>query len=380
MASPPRILVTGGHGFVGCAIVNTLLELHASWTVGVLDIQPSPINGDFPQRIEFLHADILKPAQLEAAVARFQPDVIIHTAGYVPELTERYGRRLEQKCQQINVEGTRNVLAAARAADCRALVHTSSCTVVVDDWENEYPNVNEDWPASDHSSVYGESKAAAERLVISSNDETLKTCVLRPSVIFGEGDTQLLPPIHACISKGETPFRVGDGNNLWDVVYVGNVAYAHVLAVENLLGDQTAAGEVMFVQNNEPITFREFQLAIWRNFGHSPPYEIGIPKNLGWLLGVFTEWISWLFGTTATLTRGSVLDAAATRYARGDKARTMLGYEARVGLEDGLRRSCQVSGSCNNPPQFLLRTSQANGPVRNTAVDYGKPRSSEMAT
>lgn len=54
-----------------------------------------------------------------------------------------------------------------------------------------------------------------------------------------------VPSIHACIPKGETPFRLGAGNNLWDVVYVGNVAFAHALAVKNLLTSKSAHGEAM---------------------------------------------------------------------------------------------------------------------------------------
>ena len=98
--------------------------------------------------------------------------------------------------------------------------------------------------------------------------QSMPTCVLRPSVLFGKGDTQLVPPIHACLAKQETPWVVGDGSNLWDVTYVNNVADAHVLAAENLMSSKTAAGEIFFIQNNEPIPFRDFCLEIWKNFGH----------------------------------------------------------------------------------------------------------------
>jgi sterol-4alpha-carboxylate 3-dehydrogenase (decarboxylating) len=96
----------------------------------------------------------------------------------------------------------------------------------------------------------------------------MSTCVLRPSVLFGKGDMQLLPPIHACLAKQETPWVVGDGINLWDVTYVDNVADAHILAAENLMSSKTAAGEIFFIQNNEPISFRDLSLEIWKNFGH----------------------------------------------------------------------------------------------------------------
>lgn len=171
----------------------------------------------------------------------------------------------------------------------------------------------------------------------------MATCSLRPSVLCGPGDHQLLPAIHACIAKHETPFIVGDGLNLWDVTYVNNVADAHILAVENLMTTRTAAGEAFFIQNNEPITFRDFCLAVWKQFGHIPPYEVRIPAGLAYFAGLVCEMATWATGTTATLSRGSVQDACAVRYASGDKARKVLGYEARIGLEEAIRRSCEVS-------------------------------------
>lgn len=171
----------------------------------------------------------------------------------------------------------------------------------------------------------------------------MATCALRPSVLCGPGDYQLVPAIHACIAKSETPFIIGLGDNLWDVTHVSNVADSHVLAVENLMTIRTAAGEAFFIQNNEPITFRDFCLAIWAHFGHTPPFEIRIPMWLAYFAGLVCEIVTWVTGTTTTLSRGSVRDACAIRYASGDKARTILGYEARIGMEDAIRLSCEVS-------------------------------------
>lgn len=170
----------------------------------------------------------------------------------------------------------------------------------------------------------------------------MATCALRPSVLFGPGDYQLVPAIHACISKHETPFIIGDGLNLWDFTHVSNIADAHVLAVENLMTSRTAAGEAFFIQNNEPIPFRDFCLAIWGHFGHVPPFEIRIPEGLAYLAGLACEMTTWVTGTTTTLSRGSVQDACAVRYASGDKAKAILGYEALIGIEEGLRQSCEV--------------------------------------
>jgi sterol-4alpha-carboxylate 3-dehydrogenase (decarboxylating) len=130
---------------------------------------------------------------------------------------------------------------------------------------------------------------------------------------------------------------------LWDTVYVGNVADAHAMAARNLLSTKTAGGEVFFIQNNEPITFREFSLAIWKEFDHYPPFEFGISRNLGYLVGILAECWTMLSGTPTTISRGSVSDACATRFASGAKAKRILGYEPVVGLEEALKRSCKVS-------------------------------------
>lgn len=169
------------------------------------------------------------------------------------------------------------------------------------------------------------------------------TCALRPSVLCGPGDYQLIPSIHACIAKYETPFFIGNGFNLWDITHVDNAADAHVLAIENLLSSRTAAGEAVFIQNNEPIVFRDFCLAIWAHFGHVPPFEMHIPRSLAYFAGLACETVTWLMGTTTTLSRGSVQDACATRYASGNKAKEILGYEARIGIEEAIRLSCEVS-------------------------------------
>lgn len=153
----------------------------------------------------------------------------------------------------------------------------------------------------------------------------------------------MIPSIHACIKKWETPFIIGDGSNLWDVTYVTNIADAHVLAAENLTTSKTAAGEAFFIQNNEPITFRDFCLAIWAHFGHIPPFQVRIPTSLAWVAGLISEYLTWMTGATTTLSRGSVRDACSVRYASGEKARKILGYEARVGMEDAIRLSCEVS-------------------------------------
>ena len=122
-----------------------------------------------------------------------------------------------------------------------------------------------------------------------------------------------------------------------DVTHVENVADAHILAVEYLMTVRTAAGEAFFIQDNEPFTFRNLCLATWAHFGHIPYFEFIIPEGLAYLAGLVCEVATWGTGTTTTFSRGNVRDACAVRYANGEKAKAILGYEARIGTEETIR-------------------------------------------
>lgn len=73
-------------------------------------------------------------------------------------------------------------------------------------------------------------------------------------------------------------------------------------------------------------------------------------------MGLLAEWKTSIMGTPTTLNRGSVKDACSMRYASGEKARRVLGYEARIGIEEGLRISCLVSFSSGLPAASIDRS------------------------
>ncbi|KAL8633164.1 hypothetical protein Q9189_001064 [Teloschistes chrysophthalmus] len=306
------VLVTGGLGFVGSAIVAAIQELHPEWTISILDLHMP----DKPQSYVAYHVcDITDRAQTEEVMSKIKPTAVIHTAGVVPGRGERYSRNHEERFFRINVDGTRNVLIAAKSSNVKAFVWTGSLCA-----------------------------AAAETLVLAASSTDMLTCSLRPSIIFGPGDPAIISSLHACIANKETSFIIGDGLNLWDLTYLSNVADAHVLAVQNLLSTRTAAGQAISISNEQPLPFRHFCLAVWKEFGHFPPLEIRIPVRLAVFAGYFSDWTTWLLnGPPSVLSRGSVKDACHIRYCSGAKAREVLGYRPRVGIEEGIRVSCRVS-------------------------------------
>lgn len=354
--APPRVLITGATGFVGAEIVASLHAAHPTWVLIATDLNPPTRDPHDPfplhsPNVTFYYMDITSPPSITTILTLTKPTLIIHTAGVSPVGLDRYTKSPSvcARVNNINVNGTRHMLAAARAAHITKFLYTGSCCAQTDEQSRYLPNFTEAHPLVDpaRALLYGASKAAAETLVLAAHAPgAFDTTVLRPSTIFGRMDYQLVPAIQACIAKGETPWQIGPGDNLYDMTYVGNVADAHTLAVENLLGlmprRASCAGEAVLISNDQPITFRDFMLAIWSHWGHRPAFVVVIPGGLAWAVGAVAEAVGWVVGGKATLCRGSVRDALGTRYASQEKAKRLLGYEPKVSMWEGLRISCEA--------------------------------------
>ncbi len=83
--------------------------------------------------------------------------------------------------------------------------------------------------------AYNETKVAAEKMVLAANSDTMATCAIRPAGIFGPGDRQMIGGFYNVVLNNQTRFQIGYNDNLMDFTYVGNVAHAHLLAVDKLL-------------------------------------------------------------------------------------------------------------------------------------------------
>lgn len=105
-----------------------------------------------------MQVDVSSAAEVSKAFETVKPDVVIHTAGIIPALADRFGRRLEKEVWKVNVVGTQNMLDAATEHGSAAFIYTSSCCVVTDDMRSSYANIDERWPTSPNSLIYGESK------------------------------------------------------------------------------------------------------------------------------------------------------------------------------------------------------------------------------
>ena len=133
-----KVLVTGGDGFVGRAIVKALLHHEPTWHITVLDNRHDGLGSVASGKVDFVPADVTLVEDLRKAIASVKPRAIIHTAGIVPPFTHRYTRVWENAVKKVNVDGTRNMLAVAGDFDVKAFVYTSSCCAVTDDFTGHY--------------------------------------------------------------------------------------------------------------------------------------------------------------------------------------------------------------------------------------------------
>lgn len=97
--------------------------------------------------------------------------------------------------------------------------------------------------------MYAETKAIAEKLVLTANGGSLSTVAIRPHLIFGPGDMNLVPRVVDAAKNGKLKI-IGDGENLVDVTYVENASMVHTIALEKLSPNSPIAGKAIFLDKD----------------------------------------------------------------------------------------------------------------------------------
>ncbi len=325
MRTRPDVLVTGGGGFLGRALVRGLLaQGHRVRSFS---------RGAYPD-LEALGVEVLRGDLVDAAAVRRACagcEVVFHNAARAAV----WGRY--DAFAGPNVAGTRNVLEACRAEGVPRLVFTSTASVVFGREDIRGGDESLAYPRRP-ASPYAATKAEAERMVLAADGPGLRTVALRPHLIWGPGDTQIVPRIIAQARAGRV-FRVGDGTNVVDTTYIDNAVDAHLLAARALLGGSRAAGRAYFISNGEPANL---WLLIDRILAEAglPPVERSVPAplavGLGAAVGALHEWLRR--PGEPRLTRFLVEELCTSHWFDIGAARRDLGYVPAVSLEEGLRR------------------------------------------
>jgi len=318
-------LVTGASGLLGYAIVEQLKA--RGETVRALcrraDADLESLGA------EIAYGDVRDTTAVQRACQGV--DVVFHVAG----VSGIWGPW--QHYFATNTLGTLNVIEACRENRVSRLVYTSSPSVTFDGSTQE--GVDESAPyARRWLAHYPHSKALAEQAVLKANDERLSTCALRPHLIWGERDRQLIPRLIARARSGRLR-RVGNGLNLIDTVHVDNAATAHILAADRLEPTSAVAGKVYFISQGDPVNCWKWIDELLALAG-LPPVDKAIPTGAAWALGGALEAVYGALGLKGEppMTRFLAAQLGKSHYFNIARARLDLNYEPHVSMAVGLRR------------------------------------------
>jgi nucleoside-diphosphate-sugar epimerase len=317
-----NILVTGGGGFLGSAVCRQLAE--RGHDVRALQRRPAT------------HLESIGVRSIEAdiddadAVARAAEacGAIVHTAGKAGIWGDPADFR------RVNVDGTANVLRACEAHGIPFLVHTSSPSVVHAGGDIE--GGDESLPlATRFSAPYPETKAEAERLVTRANSATLRTVSLRPHLIWGPGDPHILPRLVAKARGGRLALPAP--HKVIDTIFVENAALAHVLALEELLGEGRCAGKAYFVTNHEPLPQGEIIRKLLAAVGVEVKIR-AVPAGVAMAAGAIAEstWRLLRLGSEPPVTRFSVEQLATAHWFDPSAAQRDFGYKPKYSIDEAL--------------------------------------------
>ena len=385
------LVITGGSGWLGSTIAR---EAYKHWEdlaeIRLFDCSPpdreviSGITGFSPPKgkpkVSYYYGSVLDEDALLACFAK--ADAVIHCAA----LVEKGNFRARKQMKLINVDGTHRVVQACLECGVRALVFTGSVLQVMDNLETTKPiRYDESYqPSGKHGFIfphYSRSKNAAENLVLLANEQegkegvALRTCSLRCPSLYGDGDMVSVYPALA-ISRQCFGYFVpmglrGNSGVTMQALYVGNAAWAHVLAARKLLrlrdplcgdksrdsavdlssdadmsGDTDISGKMYYIGDHTPVcSLANFYTQFLRPLGYRV-FPIGIPFFIARILVFFLDFLIILLSIvhvdmTLPLNRGTLRYMRINHSVSWEKARKELDYTPLYSHKTALAQSME---------------------------------------
>lgn len=323
----PAAFVTGGSGFIGGRLIRRLSA--EGWRVRAL-----ARSGASVAKVESIGAEAVCGDLDDAGSMRAGAEgckCAFHAAAALGE----WGR--PEDFERGNVTGTRNALAAAREAGVRRFVHIGTEAALMAG--QPLVRVDETVPlAADSPALYSATKARAEQAVRAAAQNGFETVVVRPRLVWGVGDTTILPGIVDAVRGGR--FRwIGGGRHLTSTTHVDNV-------VEGLLlgAARGRSGEAYFVTDGDPVVFRDFVTGLLATQG----VEIPDREAPAWLVRFAAESLENLWGlfrirTAPPVTRLACWLSALETTIDITKAREELGYRPVKTIAEGMEELRRAS-------------------------------------
>ncbi|ELU09595.1 hypothetical protein CAPTEDRAFT_166167 [Capitella teleta] len=334
-----RHLVTGGGGYVGLRLGAALLD--KGHKVTLFDLNP-PNDEEIPAGAQFIQGDIREYDDVLRAF-EIKVDCVYHLASYGMSGREQLNKKL---IEEVNVQGTRNVIRACKERGVARLVYTSTYNVVfggqtIINGDESLPYL----PLDKHPDNYSRTKSIAEVIVLDANGSAadigqgdgviLRTCALRLAGVYGPGEKRHLPRIVKTIKSGMFCFVYGGDDCLVDFLHVDNLVQGHVLAAEALgpRNKHVAAGQAYFLSDDKPVNNFEFFRPLFEGLGHKFP-TLKLPISLIYFIAFVVEIIHGILGRVYNfqplLTRTEVYKTGVTHYFSIAKAARDFGYKPTV--------------------------------------------------
>ena len=316
-----KILVTGGTGFTGKALVRRLLN--DGHQVVALDFQ------------EGLKTQELRDWGAEVVIGTVTDKEVVDRCMQGVEIVHHLAAAFRQLnvpnsyYWDVNVEGTRNVLEAARREQVKKFVYCSTCGV---HGNVDTPPGNEDSPIN-AADYYQQTKYEAEPIVKEYQQKGMETTILRPAAIYGPGDPERFFMIFKRVNKGTFPM-FGNGKTLYHPLYIDHLVDAHVLAQEPGKG----VGEAYLIADEEYI---EIETLVQKTAA-ALDVEVKIPHfpvTPVIIVGHICEKVCKPFKITPPIFPRRVDWYRQNRAFSIDKAKRDLGYQPNISIDEGLRRT-----------------------------------------
>ncbi|MGA3085679.1 MAG: NAD-dependent epimerase/dehydratase family protein [Thermodesulfobacteriota bacterium] len=318
-----RILVTGGTGFTGKALVKRLIE--EGHQVRALDYK----EGLKTEELRKWGAEVVIGSVTDKAVVEKSiqgAEVVHHLAAAFRELNVP-----DTYYHEVNVGGTSNVLEATFRQGVKKFIYCSTCGV---HGNIDHPPGGEDAPIQP-ADYYQATKFEAELMVNAFFEKGMKTVILRPAAIYGPGDPERFYMIFKRVAKGSFPM-FGNGKTFYHPLYIDNLIDAFMLSMEEGKGD----GQAYLIADEEYLEIKD----LVQKVGHALGIKVKInhyPIIPLIIAGHIFEKLYKPFRITPPIFPRRVDWYRQNRAFNIDKAKRELGYQPKVGIDEGLRLTAE---------------------------------------
>jgi len=309
-----KIFITGASGFIGGALAERL-RARGDTVIGV-DLQADPDAG-------VVAGDIAEPGDWQEHAAGAH--LVIHTAAIVSNMIGM------DEQWRVSVVGTRNALDAAVRGKASRFLHLSSVRAFSD---VGFPDaVTEDYPVRPDGNPYVDTKIACEQVVLQAHAAgELAATIVRPGDVYGPGSRPwTIVPVEAI--KRSQLLLPAMGKGIFSPVYVDELVDGILLAADN----PAAVGHVFTISGGVGVPCKEFFGYYSRMLGKGKPVVVPTSVALA-LAGTYSHAVK-LRGRRTEINPVSVRYLTRTGTYSIDKARRVLGFEPKVGLEEGMART-----------------------------------------